>query len=144
MEWIPIVAILSSFGTAVLVVYFVTRARQRRVELQAEMQSKLIDRFGSAPEMVGFLQSPAGREFVAGVQTAPALLTRERILGGFTRSIVLTFLGIAFLFLTFWEDNDFVVPAAILLSLGIGYFLATVVSWRLSSTLSHTEDVSRA
>ena len=144
MEWIPIVAILSSFGTAVLVVYFVTRARQRRVELQAEMQSKLIDRFGSAPEMVDFLQSPAGREFVAGVQTAPALLTRERILGGFTRSIILTFLGVAFLFLTFWEDNDFVVPAAILLSLGIGYFLATVVSWRLSSTLSHTEDVSRA
>jgi len=143
MEWIPIVAIIASFGAAVLIVYFVTRARQRRVELQAEMQSKLIDRFGSAPEMVGFLQSPAGKEFVAGVQTAPGILTRERVLGGFTRSIVLTFLGLAFLFLTFWEDNDFVVPAAILLSLGVGYLVATFVSWRLSSTLSHTEDVSR-
>jgi hypothetical protein len=144
MEWIPIVAILSSFGTAVLVVYFVTRARQRRVELQAEMQSKLIDRFGSAPEMVTFLQSPAGREFVAGVQTAPENMTRQRVLGGFTRSIILTALGIAFLFLTFYRDNDFVVPAAIVLSLGIGYFIATVVSWKLSASMNQAEDISRA
>src|SRR4051812_15999740 len=105
MEWIPIVGIISSFGATVLVVYFVTRARQRRVELQAEMQAKLIDRFGSAPEMVTFLQSPAGREFVAGVQTTPVNLTRERVLGGFTRSIILTSLGVAFLFLTFYEDD---------------------------------------
>ena len=136
MEWIPIVGIISSFGTAVLVVYFITRARQRNAELQAQMQSKLIERFGSAPEMVAFLQSPAGREFVAGVQTAPATQTRERILGGFTRSIILTALGAGFLFLTFFEDNDFVVPAALVLSLGIGYFIATLVSWRLSASLS--------
>jgi hypothetical protein len=145
MEIIPIIAILSSFGTAVLIVYFVTRARQRRVELQAEMQSKLIDRFGSAPEMVTFLQSPQGREFIAGVQTAPAVQTRDRVLGGFTRSIILTALGAAFLFLTFWDDRDFVVPAAIILSLGLGYFVATVVSWRLSASLStQTEDITRA
>jgi len=43
---------------------------------------------------------------------------------------------VAFLFLTFYEDNDFVVPGAIVLSLGIGYFVATVVSWRLSASLS--------
>jgi len=144
MEWIPIVGMLSSFSMVVLVVYFVTRARQRRVELQAEMQSKLIDRFGSGPELVGFLQSPAGKEFVVGVQTAPSVMTRERVLGGFTRSIILTALGVAFLFLTFWEDNNFVVPAAIVLSLGIGYFIATFVSWRLSASLTvHPEDVSR-
>lgn len=145
MEWIPIVAIISSFGATVLIVYYVTRARQRRVELQAEMQAKLIDRFGSAPEMVTFLQSPAGREFVAGVQTTPVNLTRERVLGGFTRSIILTALGAGFLFLTFYEDDGFIIPGALVLSLGIGYFIATVVSWRLSASLAGpTEDTSRA
>ena len=140
MEMIPIVGILSSFGAAVLIVFFVTRARQRNVELQAEMQSKLIERFGSAPEMINFLQSPAGREFVSGVRIAPINQTRERILGGFTRSIVLTALGAGFLLLTFLEEDAFVIPGTILLSLGIGYFIATIVSWRLSSRLNETAE----
>jgi len=136
MEWIPIVGMLSSFGSAVLIVYFVTRARQRRVELQTEMQAKLVERFGSATDLVSFLQSPAGREFVAGVQVAPINQTRERILRGLTASIVLTALGAGFIFLTFLEDRDFVIPGTIVLSLGIGYFIATIISWRLSASLN--------
>jgi hypothetical protein len=140
MEMIPIVGILASFGATVLVVYFVTRARQRNAEIQAQTQSKLIERFGTAPEMIQFLQSPAGREFVSGVQRPLVDQTRERILVGFTRSIVLTALGAGFLFLAFWEDNDWVIPAAIVLSLGIGYFIATVVSWRLSAKLNRESE----
>lgn len=132
MVWIPIVGTLASSAMVVLVVYFVTRARQRRVEAQVEMQTKLIDRFGSAPELVNFLHSPAGRQFVTGVQTAPDVLTRERILSGFTRAIVLSSLGLAFLFLTFLYDEDWAVPASIVFSLGIGYFLATLISYKLS------------
>ncbi|HUR82952.1 MAG TPA: hypothetical protein VM733_19490 [Thermoanaerobaculia bacterium] len=134
-EWIAIVGTISSSVMVVLVVYFLTRARQRRAEVQAEVQTKLIDRFGSAPELIDFLQSPAGRQFVTGVQGVPGALARERIMTGFTRSIVLSMLGAAFLALTFFYSEDFAVPAAILFSLGIGYFLATLVSWRLSASL---------
>jgi len=136
MELIPIVGILGSSATVVLVVYFVTRARQRRVEAQVEMQGRLIDRFGTAPELITFLHSPAGRQFIAGVQTAPGLMTRERILSGFSRSIILTMLGLAFVFLTFFQrDDGFAVPAAVLFFLGMGYFIATLVSYKLSSRL---------
>ncbi|MEA2462931.1 MAG: hypothetical protein QOJ98_678, partial [Acidobacteriota bacterium] len=90
MDLIPIIGMLSSSATVVLIVYFVTKGRQRRVEVQAEMQSRLIDRFGSAPELVEFLHSPAGRSFVTGVQGASAVLTRERLMSGFSRAIVLT------------------------------------------------------
>ncbi|HEX6098273.1 MAG TPA: hypothetical protein VF432_18245 [Thermoanaerobaculia bacterium] len=140
MELIPIFGILSSSAMVVLIVYFVSRGRARRAEVQAEVQSRLIDRFGSAPELIDFLQSPAGRQFVSGVQSAPALLARERILSGFSRAIVLSMLGAAFIALTFFYDDDFAVPAAILFSLGLGYLLATFVSWRLSKTL-HGADV---
>jgi hypothetical protein len=133
MVWIPIIGTLASSATVVLVVYFVTRARQRRVEAQVEMQGKLIDRFGSAPELVTFLHSPAGRQFISGVQSAPDVLTRERILTGFTRATVLSTLGLAFLFLTFFYDEGWAVPASIVFSLGIGYFLATYISYRLSA-----------
>ena len=140
MELIPIFGILSSSAMVVLIVYFVSRSKARRAEVQAEVQTRLIDRFGSAPELIEFLQSPAGRQFVNGVQSAPALLTRERILSGFSRAIVLSMLGAAFLGLTFWYDDDFAVPASIILALGIGYLLATFVSWRLSRNL-HGGDI---
>jgi hypothetical protein len=135
LVFIPILGIICSSAMVVLVVMLITRSRQRKVEVQVEMQSKLIDRFGSAPELIQFLQSPAGQQFVSGVQVAPALLTRERILTGFTRAIVLTMLGASFLLLTFWIDNDFAVPAAILFALGIGYLLATFVSYKLSGKM---------
>ena len=135
MELIPIFGILSSSTMVVLIVYFVSRSRARRAEVQAEVQSRLIDRFGTAPELIEFLQSPAGREFVSGVQSAPALWARERVLSGFTRAIVLTALGTAFLFLTFFFDDGFAVPAAIVFSLGLGYLLATFVSYRLSQKM---------
>jgi hypothetical protein len=49
-------------------------------------------------------------------------------------------LGVAFLALTFRYDEDFAVPAAILFSLGVGYLIATFVSYRLSSHM-HGGDV---
>ena len=142
MVWIPIIGILASSAMVVLVVYFVTQGRARRVQAQVEMQSRLIDRFGSAPELAQFLQSPAGREFVQGVQEAPAALTRDRLMSGFSRAIVLIALGAAFLFLYFIENDDFAIPAALLLFLGIGYLIATFVSYKLSSKLmsgAHSE-----
>jgi hypothetical protein len=135
MEIIPIVGMISSSVTVVLIVYLVTKTRQRRLEAQVEMQSRLIDRFGTAPELVQFLHSPAGRTFVSGVQGAPAAMTRERLMSGFSRAIVLTMLGTGFLFLTFYSDDDWAIPAAIVFFLGIGYLLATYVSYKLSAKL---------
>lgn len=135
MDLIPVVGTIASSITVVLIVYFVGRSRQRRAEIHAEVQMRLIDRFGSAPELIEFLQSPAGRQFVSGVQSAPAMLTRERIASGFTRSVVLSMLGVAFLVLTFFYDDEFAIPAAILFSLGIGYLIATLISYKLSARM---------
>jgi hypothetical protein len=139
MDMIPITGILASSAMWVLIVYFVSKARQRRLEAQVQLQSKLIDRFGSATEMVTFLQSPAGKEFVTGVATAPKTLARERVMRGMTLAIVLTALGLAFVFLTFVWADGFMVPASIILALGIGFLLATVVTWRLSDKLEQTD-----
>jgi hypothetical protein len=136
IEWIPIIGIIASSAMVVWVVALVTGARTRRVQAQVEMQSKLIERFGSAPELVEFLHSPAGRQFVAGVQGAPAALTRERIMSGFTRAIIMTALGLSFVFIAFFDnDDDWIIPAAIVFSLGIGYLIATFVTYRFSKTI---------
>jgi hypothetical protein len=136
MDLIPIVGTISSSVTVVLIVWLVTRARQRRAEAQMQMQTKLIERFGSAPELIQFLHSPAGRHFVAGVQNAPAEIARERVVAGFTRAIILISLGLAFVFIAFfYREDGWIVPASIVLSLGIGYLLATFVAWKFSKSL---------
>jgi peptidoglycan/LPS O-acetylase OafA/YrhL len=136
MEMIPIIGILSSSAMVVLIVWLVTNSRQKRVEAQVQMQAKLIERFGSSPELIDFLQSPAGRQFVAGVQGAPVALTRERIMSGFTRAIIMTALGLAFVFIAFFDrDEDWIIPASIVFSLGIGYLIATFVTYRFSKSL---------
>jgi peptidoglycan/LPS O-acetylase OafA/YrhL len=140
IEWIPIVGIIASSAMVIWVVSLVTAARTRRVEAQVQMQAKLIERFGSAPELVEFLHSPAGRQFVAGVQSAPAALSRERIMSGFTRAIIMTALGVAFCFIAFYDDDgDWFIPASIVFSLGIGYLIATAVSWRFSKSLAERD-----
>lgn len=137
MEMIPIVGILASSAMVVMVVWLVTRSRQRRVEAQVQMQSKLIERFGTATDLVEFLHSPAGRQFVAGVQGAPIALTNDRILSGFTRAIIMTALGLAFIFIAFFDrDDDWIIPASIVFSLGLGYLAATFVAWRFSKRMS--------
>jgi hypothetical protein len=135
IDLIPIVGIICMSCMTLFIVFLITRARQHRVDAQLQMQTRLIDRFGSATDLISFLQSPAGREFVAGVQSAPANLAHERVLAGFRRGILLTSLGAAFLFTSFTFDDSFAPPAAILLFLGGGYLLATFVSYKLSAKL---------
>src|SRR6476620_11026652 len=91
--WIPIVSIVGSFAMVVTIVWFATRSKQRRAELRAEVQMKLIDKFGNAGEFVQFLESPQGQQFL----DQPRRNTRERALGGITGALITTFLGIAFL-----------------------------------------------
>jgi hypothetical protein len=129
--------------TTVMVIWLVGRSRQRRLELQAEVQTKLIERFSSAPELIEFLQSPTGREFVTGVQSAPAILTRERIVTSVSRSIMLIFIGLVFVGMYFVLDVDGVlVPAVIFGVLGVGYALASVVSYQLSKRLGLAEPLT--
>lgn len=132
---LPILGMLLSFGMLFVIIFVFTRARQRRLELQAELQGKLIDRFSSTPELVAFLQSPAGREFVTGVQQGPIRYTRERVISGFRRSIVLTLLGVALTSLEMY-DHGFLPFGLIVLCLGLGYLGATIVTMKLSSSMA--------
>ncbi|HEY8131187.1 MAG TPA: hypothetical protein VII12_04795, partial [Thermoanaerobaculia bacterium] len=87
--WIPIVGTIVSFGTVVAIVWLVTRGKQRRAQMRADVQMKLIDKFGSSAEFVHFLESPAGQQFLE----QPRRQTRERALGAITGALICTFIG---------------------------------------------------
>ena len=134
-ELVPLFGIVFSTLTTLAIVWVVGRTRQKRYEVQAQVQTKLIERFGSAPELIEFLQSPSGREFISGVQSAPALLTRERVITGVSRSIMMVFIGLTFVGMYLVSEDDvrvLLVPAAIFIFLGLGFLVASAVSYQLS------------
>ena len=129
------IAILGGCGMVITIVWLITTARSRSAQVQAQVQAKLIDKFSSAPELVQFLQSPAGHEFVAGAESAPKMHARDRIIGGIRKSIIFAMLGFGFLFLCIPEETrneGFLVAGAILTALGVGNFLSTLISMKLS------------
>ena len=133
--FIPIVLGTAFFGMIAFICWIAARARQNRARMQAEVQTKLIERFSSGPELAEFLQSPTGKQFVTGVEQLPARNIGNRVLFGITRSIVLTFLGLAFLGLCIPEatrDNFFLVAGTICLALGIAFSISTFIAMRLS------------
>jgi hypothetical protein len=132
---IPLVSIFMSFIIVGTIVMAITRSRLRRLELQAEVQSKLIEKFGTSAELLAFLQSEAGRQFVSGVQKGNTVLMRDRITAGFSRAIILSFLGAAFVALWLITDNKGLAwPGVLLLALGAGYLVATWATTRMSQS----------
>jgi hypothetical protein len=130
---IPLMGMLLSFTAAIAIMVIITRARQRKLEIQAELQSKLIEKFGSTNELVTFLQSPAGRQFVSGVQSGNVTLMRDRVLAGYRRAIILSFFGAAFV--TLWGITGIeglAWPGILILALGLGYLVATIATQRLT------------
>ena len=134
---LPLFVSLGFFAMVVFIVWLNTSSRNRRAQVQAEVQAKLIDRFGSAKEFIDFLQSPAGRQFVTGVEVTSTLYARDRIVSGFGKGIVISLLGCGFLAIWIFDSNrGFLYPGFILLGLGVGFFLSTLVSLKLTRSNS--------
>jgi len=133
--FMPIIVSLGFFAMVVWIVWLGTNSKNRRAQAQVEVQTKLIERFGTAKEFIEFLQSPAGRQFVTGVEVTSNLYARDRIVSGFGKGIVLSLLGMGFLAIWIFDDNrGFLYPGFILLGLGAGFFLSTLLTIKLSKS----------
>jgi hypothetical protein len=142
---IPIVSVICVFTMVVLVVWFISRTKQRQARYRADVQSKLIDKFNSAPELAEFLSSPAGKQFVSDFHQPVRASAHDRILSGVKWSLILTFIGIALIVARFsGEDSDLIIPGGILIALGVGWAIATVISYRLSRSWGLLEESSNA
>ncbi len=134
---LPLLGTLLGFVMVIAVVIIVTRSRQRRMEIQAELQGKLIDKFGSSAELVSFLQSETGQRFVNGVQTGNMKLARDRAAGAVRIGIIFAAVGIGFLAL--WpitNTRGLAWPGVLLLVLGLAYFASSYATLRFSEPRS--------
>jgi hypothetical protein len=122
---IPIFLGLGSFVMITIIVAVSVRAKQRRAEIYADVQTKLIDKFGSAPELLTFLKTDEGRQFLG------------------EKSVVIGLLGTGFLIIGFLRAtyNEFcIVVGFLLLALGLGMLLSSLLSLKLSRSWGLMEE----
>lgn len=133
--WIPIILGTGFFAMVASLAYFSSKSKSDRARYQAEVQARLIEKFGSGPEFVTFLQSPQGREFMGNIESAPRWHSRERLLSGMRSAIIMSFLGLAFILLSFSRygaSDGMMIPGVLLLCLGLGFLISTLMSARLA------------
>jgi hypothetical protein len=124
---------LGSFAMVAGIVWMAVNARNRRAKLQVEVQTLLIEKFSNAPDFVNFLNSDTGKQFLTGIDKMPQLMARDRIVGGVSRGVVMMLLGAAFIAIWIADSNvGFMYPGFILMGLGIGFFVSTLISLKMS------------
>ena len=127
--WIPVVAIIGGIGMVIAIVYAGAATRQHKAKLRAEVQMKLIDRFGSAAEFIQFVQSDEGKRFLGD----PPTVARSNYVGGIRNGIMLGCIGLGFAVIGVAQhDTGWLVPAFILLGVGGGFFASSMVSMKLA------------
>jgi hypothetical protein len=130
---IPITISITFFAMVAFIVWASTNAKNRRAALQADVQTRLIDKFSNAPEFVDFLNSDTGKQFLTGVDKMPQLMARDRIVGGVSRGVIMMLLGAAFIAIWIADSNiGFMYPGFILIGLGVGFFISTLITLKMS------------
>src|SRR5437016_6385048 len=119
-EEVILFPILFSLIGFVIWTIFSTIRRYKTTQLQAGLQTKLLEKFGSGQELLAYVQSDAGKRFLesfAMEQRTPY----GRILGAVQAGVILMLLGIALLFLrgrVAGADEGFLISGTITLSIG--------------------------
>lgn len=114
-------------------------------QVQAEVHSKLMDRMTSNEELLAYIQSPAGRRFLEAAPPKPEAESPGfsapvgSILWSMMAGIVFATVGAGFRVAAGTIGDDvqraFTVVGIILLSLGIGFLIASLMAFAVSSKM---------
>ena len=118
----------------------------RQSKIQSDIHTKLMDRMTTNEELLAYIQSPAGRRFLesAPMQQEPdsprmGAAPVGPIIWSMMAGIVLATVGVGFRFAASSVTNEaqqaFTVVGVILLALGAGFVVASVMAYLVSSRL---------
>jgi hypothetical protein len=125
---------------------FVDHRRWLRVsKIQTETHAKLLDRLTSNEDLLAYIQSPAGRQFLEGAQV-PSASPRQalsppvnRILWSVHAGVVLVLAGAGLMYARGYVIEEMAQPLAVLgvlnMFLGAGFVLSSLVAYGLSKML---------
>jgi hypothetical protein len=141
-----LVAIPMIFGTISWIAWliFSTIRRYKATKVQGEIQARLLDKFGSSQELLAYVQSETGKQFLDSL-TVEQRTPYGRILNAAQSATVMIFFGGALLFLRgriSAGQEVFLVFGTLILTLGIGFAVSAAVSYSLSKSFGLVEKPS--
>jgi hypothetical protein len=113
-------------------VIFSTIRRYKIAKLQADVQTKLLEKVASGAELLAYAQTEAGRDLLESLKVE-RVAPHGRIIGALQTGIILLLLGAALLLLrNHVEGEGFVIIGTLISALGIGFALSAAASYYLS------------
>ena len=122
-----------------------TRRWNRVSKTQAEVHTKLLDRFSTNEDLLAYIQTPVGRRFL---ESGPAPVPEDvrpvgapfsRILLSIQAGVVLTSAALGMLFLNSRMDDEvsafFLVIGVVTLAVGLGFLASSAAAYVISSRL---------
>lgn len=140
-EDVVIVPIIFGFFAWLVWVVFSTIRRFKIAKLQADVQNKLFEKVGSGQELLAYAQTEAGKTLLESLRVE-GVSPHMRIISALQTSIVMVSLGMAFLFLrnrVSGAEEGFLVFGTLITVMGIGFGLASAVSYYLSKSFGKPE-----
>jgi len=137
---VALIAIPSMFGWIAWLV-FTTIRRYRTSRLQAELHTRMLEKFSSGQDLLAYAQTDAGRRFVESLAIEDVTPYR-RIIGALQAGIILVLLGIALLFLrghVFEAEQPLLVLGTLSLALGVGSAISSGAAYYLSKSFGLLE-----
>lgn len=135
----PVIVVLGVVGTVAWTVrlFLAYFQKMKIARMHADLNARLLDKFGSAPEVVDYLQSEAGERLLQAT-TAEVAAPQARILGSIRTGVIMVLLGAALLLLRGQMGREAVEAmlflGAVSLALGLGFLLSSGISYRLSKS----------
>lgn len=138
-ELAPVLGVATIFGLAawILRTLIITYREGKVARMQADLQQRMLEKFGSSQELLAFLQSEAGERFVEPLQTGEERRSPYgRILGAVQVGVILLCGGAGLLFLDgrlpFDDERAFLFLGTVATALGVGFLLSGGVAYLLS------------
>ena len=141
-----IVFMLPSMIAWIAWLIFSTIRRYKIAKLQAEVQSKLLDKVASGEELLAYAQTEAGKAMLESLKVE-RISPHGKIIGALQASIVMTIVGFALLFLRARipeAETGFLVFGTLITALGIGFGISAAASYYLSKSFGLLNGRSQA
>ena len=108
----------------------------KRLKIRDEFQRKLLDKFASGEELAKYLGEGKGTKLFDSAMDEKISPTRDKIMSSLTKSVILACLGAGFFLVSnlyaVEESQAFGTMGIISVALGVGFGLATFISFTLS------------
>ena len=141
--------LISTIGLVTIAFFFLAswlykiNNRKHEIAIEAKTQrfNKIIDKFDTPQELIDFLKSEQGLKALDTLTTSQSMV-KIPLLVSISAGIIITCFGMGSFVLMALEDQDFIFPAIATSSIGIGFIIASSISYYLSKKWGLLEGAS--